>query len=231
MLRTFDELDYRQEPRFHLELGLMKLVHLQRLLPIEEALSHVGHARAGPPPPNRTRARATSVRARPTAASRQPRPVARPAFSPFEQDRLRQRPEVRSRRPIYVSCRDPAPFLCDTRGATARPLPMPHAAAGRSSPKPLPCTSRRRTWDSARAINRDSPADSADRRPLPRSPVREAAGEPAVQRARMHLRSPHRGLRQASPPPTPWRDATLDDRQRRGPHPDRAIENHAARAS
>ncbi len=27
MLRTFDELNYRQEPRLHLELGLMKLVH------------------------------------------------------------------------------------------------------------------------------------------------------------------------------------------------------------
>ena len=39
MLRTFDELNYRQEQRFHLELGLVKLVHLQRLLPVEELLS------------------------------------------------------------------------------------------------------------------------------------------------------------------------------------------------
>ncbi len=39
MLRTFDELGYRQEQRFHLELGLLKLVHLKRLLPIEEVLS------------------------------------------------------------------------------------------------------------------------------------------------------------------------------------------------
>jgi DNA polymerase-3 subunit gamma/tau len=39
MLRTFDELNYRQEQRFHLELGLVKLVHLQRLLPVEEFLS------------------------------------------------------------------------------------------------------------------------------------------------------------------------------------------------
>ncbi len=37
MLRTFDELGYRQEQRFHFELGLLKLVHLQRLLPVEEA--------------------------------------------------------------------------------------------------------------------------------------------------------------------------------------------------
>jgi DNA polymerase-3 subunit gamma/tau len=39
MLRTFDDLNYRQEQRFHLELGLVKLVHLQRLLPVEEILS------------------------------------------------------------------------------------------------------------------------------------------------------------------------------------------------
>jgi DNA polymerase-3 subunit gamma/tau len=41
MLRTFDDLNYRQEQRFHLELGLVKLVHLQRLLPVEEILSSV----------------------------------------------------------------------------------------------------------------------------------------------------------------------------------------------
>ena len=39
MLRTFDDLNYRQEQRFHLELGLVKLVHLQRLVPVEELLS------------------------------------------------------------------------------------------------------------------------------------------------------------------------------------------------
>ena len=38
MLRTFDELNYRQEQRFHLELGLLKLVHLERLLPLEQIL-------------------------------------------------------------------------------------------------------------------------------------------------------------------------------------------------
>jgi len=41
MLRTFDDLNYRQEQRFHLELGLMKMVHAQRLLPLEELLSGV----------------------------------------------------------------------------------------------------------------------------------------------------------------------------------------------
>ncbi len=42
MLRTFDELNYRQEQRFHLELGVLKLVHLQRLLPVEELLTQLG---------------------------------------------------------------------------------------------------------------------------------------------------------------------------------------------
>ena len=38
-LRTHDELGYKQEQRFHLELGVLKMVHAQRLLPIEELLS------------------------------------------------------------------------------------------------------------------------------------------------------------------------------------------------
>jgi DNA polymerase-3 subunit gamma/tau len=47
MLRTHSELGYRHEQRFHLELGLLKLVHAQRLLPVEQILS--GAAPAGTP--------------------------------------------------------------------------------------------------------------------------------------------------------------------------------------
>jgi len=46
VLRTFDDLNHRQEQRFHLELGLLKLIHAQRLLPIEELLSGVAGAGA-----------------------------------------------------------------------------------------------------------------------------------------------------------------------------------------
>lgn len=42
ILRTHGELGYRQEQRFHLELGLLKMAHAQRLLPIEQLLSEVG---------------------------------------------------------------------------------------------------------------------------------------------------------------------------------------------
>src|SRR5580658_8554901 len=46
-LRTFDELNYRQEQRFHLELGLLKLIQAQRLLPMEEILSGLASQSAG----------------------------------------------------------------------------------------------------------------------------------------------------------------------------------------
>jgi DNA polymerase-3 subunit gamma/tau len=41
MLTTFDNLNETQEHRFHLELGLLKMVHAQRLLPLEELLSGI----------------------------------------------------------------------------------------------------------------------------------------------------------------------------------------------
>ncbi|MGA8493182.1 MAG: DNA polymerase III subunit gamma/tau [Terriglobales bacterium] len=49
MLRTHGELGYRQEQRFHLELGLLKMSHAQRLLPIEELLSAAGVASSAKP--------------------------------------------------------------------------------------------------------------------------------------------------------------------------------------
>jgi len=44
MLRTHGELGYKQEQRFHLELGLLKMAHAQRLLPIEQLLGEVASA-------------------------------------------------------------------------------------------------------------------------------------------------------------------------------------------
>lgn len=48
MLRTHGELGYRQEQRFHLELGLLKMTHAQRLLPIEQLLSDAAASGARP---------------------------------------------------------------------------------------------------------------------------------------------------------------------------------------
>jgi DNA polymerase III subunit gamma/tau len=49
MLRTHGELAYRQEQRFHLELGLLKMAHAQRLLPIEQLLSDAAGVGASRP--------------------------------------------------------------------------------------------------------------------------------------------------------------------------------------
>jgi DNA polymerase-3 subunit gamma/tau len=67
VLRTFDDLNYRQEQRFHLELGMLKLIHAQRLLPIEELLSGVAGGAGARTPTSTLRAGASS--ARPAVAS------------------------------------------------------------------------------------------------------------------------------------------------------------------
>jgi DNA polymerase III subunit gamma/tau len=124
MLRTFDELGYRQEQRFHFELGLLKLVHLRRLLPIEEALSQMG-APTRVSAVSTTRATPTpTAPPRPTPTSQTAAAPARPAFSPFEQDK-RRRPEATSSTPISVSSVTPTHTIAETRGATAlEALPM-----------------------------------------------------------------------------------------------------------
>ena len=103
MLRTFDELGYRQEQRFHFELGLLKLVHLRRLLPIEEALSQLPIAKPGVPSMTGSHpgigGKSTTKPGAPSMMGSYPgmggkiRLPTPPAFSPFEQDRLRRRPE------------------------------------------------------------------------------------------------------------------------------------------
>jgi DNA polymerase-3 subunit gamma/tau len=96
MLRTHSELGYKQEQRFHLELGLLKMAHAQRLLPLEQLLSGAVPATSGTPTP---RAEAP----RPTAAPRSAEPASAPRPSParpspFEMDRARKsnKPEMSS---------------------------------------------------------------------------------------------------------------------------------------
>ncbi len=145
MLRTFDELGYRQEQRFHFELGLLKLVHLRRLLPIEEVLSQAGGGGRSAAPAAPRPAAATPPRATTSAQPAAPAP-ARPAFSPFEQDRTRRRPEGSASAPIQVSA-VAAPPITEIRGATVVsvapasrptlevvPAPMPIALAAAPPP-------------------------------------------------------------------------------------------------
>jgi DNA polymerase-3 subunit gamma/tau len=83
MLRTFDDLGFRQEQRFHLELGLLKLVHVQRLLPVEDLLSQLGPAAPTTPRTTPT-ARTTSASVTPAPpAPRTPTPAPPPPSKPI----------------------------------------------------------------------------------------------------------------------------------------------------
>ena len=82
-LRTFDELNYRQEQRFHLELGLLKLIQAQRLLPMEEILSGLAtqsSTKRSNPAPNSPSGPSRPVAPAPPA---RPAPPAPPFISPF----------------------------------------------------------------------------------------------------------------------------------------------------
>ena len=102
MLRTHNDLSYKQEQRFHLELGLLKLVHAQRLLPLEELLSGepaklagAAPARGASPVPPSSRPAAPSSRPSTPQTSEAATPRNAPATpfskpSPFESDRSRK---------------------------------------------------------------------------------------------------------------------------------------------
>jgi len=91
MLRTHGELGYKQEQRFHLELGLLKMAHAQRLLPIEQLLSDVaGSASAtGGAGASRTSARPSIVPA-PSGGGFETRRTETTQGSPFAADSARK---------------------------------------------------------------------------------------------------------------------------------------------
>jgi DNA polymerase-3 subunit gamma/tau len=98
MLRTHSELGYKHEQRFHLELGLLKLVHAQRMLPLEELLSGAASApqSSGGSSPRPVAAPSRPVAQMPAASTARPSPfessrtAATPRPSPFEADRNRK---------------------------------------------------------------------------------------------------------------------------------------------
>src|SRR4029077_10949390 len=122
MLRTHSELGYKQEQRFHLELGLLKLAHAQRLLPIEQLLTEAAGGGAGPTGVrNPVKPALTSdLRNSPPAAPTRANPV-----SPFAADTARKggpKPELAAEGPAASG-----PPIVDSRGAPA-PVIMGSAA-------------------------------------------------------------------------------------------------------
>jgi DNA polymerase-3 subunit gamma/tau len=109
MLRTHAELGYRQEQRFHLELGLLKMAHAQRLIPIEQLLSEA----AGVAVPAHS--------------------VGKPAVVPQMAERDVKRPELTS----AARATNISPFAADSArkskpelSSESAPLSAAHALAG-----------------------------------------------------------------------------------------------------
>jgi DNA polymerase-3 subunit gamma/tau len=120
MLRTHGELGYKLEQRFHLELGLLKMAHAQKLLPIEQLLGEV----------------------LPVPTSSAQKPPAKPSIvggaSTSETRGADSSPQAR---PNYVS-----PFAADSarkgtpqqeESSSTAPAPGPRIVAQSSQPEPV----------------------------------------------------------------------------------------------
>jgi DNA polymerase III subunit gamma/tau len=136
VLRTFDDLNYRQEQRFHLELGLLKLIHAQRLLPLEELLSGAaagsGSRTAAPSPAPRASAPPSrSAQAAPAA----PQP---PSISPFaaSNSRFDSTPRPESNSAPIATMAAPAPSSSPAGQTASSPFltSTPFPAAAEPSP-------------------------------------------------------------------------------------------------
>jgi DNA polymerase III subunit gamma/tau len=114
MLRTHGELGYKQEQRFHLELGLLKMTHAQRLLPLEELLSEAAGG-------------VLSSSSGTTAV----RPPVRPSFAATGSEQRRSSPEQPpARNAGYVS-----PFAADSARKSGGKAEMSADRSGDPGPR------------------------------------------------------------------------------------------------
>jgi DNA polymerase-3 subunit gamma/tau len=134
MLRTHGELGYKQEQRFHLELGLLKMAHAQKLIPIEQLLSDAAGSPASAPRPPARPAIVSPAERGGTTSSRPEPPAARPNFvSPFAADSARKgtpRQEDSSASPasgprIVAASSAPEPVILGSAAPMRDPVPEP----------------------------------------------------------------------------------------------------------
>jgi DNA polymerase-3 subunit gamma/tau len=133
MLRTHAELGYRQEQRFHLELGLLKMAHAQRLLPIEQLLSDAAASTSGP-----ARTTPRPILASPAEARRtEPLTPARSSsVSPFAADSARKSiPKAESAGGMNATS---GPTTGSTTGSSANLVIMGSAAPAVAEISPNP---------------------------------------------------------------------------------------------
>jgi len=176
MLRTHGELGYKREQRFHLELGLLKMAHAQKLIPIEQLLSDV--AAAPQASAQKTPARPAIVGTAPNSETRRTEP-ARPNFvSPFAAD------SARKGTPRQEASSDPAP-------ATG-----PRIVATATTPEPVIMGS------AAPAARRDDDPNTSPNRSDGASYVSAGAAKWSAPQPQSELRAetPHTATALAQPP-------------------------------
>ncbi len=183
MLRTHSELGYKQEQRFHLELGLLKMAHAQKLLPIEQLLSDV--AAAPTSGAQRPPAKPAIVGGTPNSEIRRAEP-ARPNFvSPFAAD------SARKGTPRQEAQSDPG-------------LPTgPRIVATSSSPEPV-------VMGSAATLREAIPDSSPDRRDVASYASAGATKPPTPEpRLEAEVAAPQTATAAAQPPMEHLQNAVL----------------------
>jgi DNA polymerase III subunit gamma/tau len=170
MLRTHSELGYKQEQRFHLELGLLKMAHAQRLIPIEQFLSEA----AGTPAINAQKS------------------SARPAIVGGGN------PDTRRPEPISARSNSVSPFAADSaRKSTPRQESSfdspsgPHIVYSAGAPEPVIFGSAVPSGDRGFEAARDgvthlstAPASAPEPEPRPGTSTPLAAAQPEIERLR-----------------------------------------------
>lgn len=174
MLRTHGELGYKQEQRFHLELGLLKMAHAQKLLPIEQLLSEL----SGTPTTSQQRppAKPSIVGSQPSSGARTDQ-SGRPNYvSPFAADSARKgTPRQEDSGPtlpppsprIMGQGTRPEPVIMGSAAPAPAPEPPqtflnPQAANGPEIPRAALEQSPQPTSDSLAPVTESSP-DSVER--------------------------------------------------------------------
>jgi DNA polymerase-3 subunit gamma/tau len=193
MLRTHSELGYKQEQRFHLELGLLKMAHAQKLLPIEQLLSEVANTTSSGGGSGAARPRPSIVSQPTEAGTRRPEAPRQNFVSPFAADSARkgtprQEDSLSSAPPpgprIVATASQSEPVIMGS--AAPATVPIPEAVIGlnfspktdpnsdpNSDPKTDTKSDRR---DVASSVSADA-ATEAEREPKPQ-PVPVVQAEP-----------------------------------------------------
>jgi DNA polymerase III subunit gamma/tau len=134
MLRTHSELGYKQEQRFHLELGLLKMAHAQKLIPIEQLLSDASSSSATSAQQRPSGRPAIVGSANPETRRPEPPPAHSNFVSPFAADSARK---GTPRQEASLDAAPPTgPRIVAAAASQAEPAIMSSVIMGSAAPAP-----------------------------------------------------------------------------------------------